>query len=67
MKRLNTARAITNKPVVILAYTIPGKGVDFVEFDYKWHGIPPNKDQAKEALEKLRTLDGKIMYEGAGL
>ncbi len=64
---LNTARAITNKPVVILAYTIPGKGVDFVEFDYKWHGIPPNKEQAKEALEKLRTLDGKIMYEGAGL
>lgn len=64
---LNTARAVTNKPVVILAYTIPGKGVDFAEFDYRWHGIPPNKEQAKEALEKLRTLDGKIMYEGAGL
>lgn len=64
---LNTARAITNKPVVILAYTIPGKGVDFVEFDYRWHGIPPNSDQAKEALEKLRTLDGKITYEGADL
>ena len=54
------ARAITNKPSVILAHTIPGKGVDFMEYDYKWHGMPPNHDQAKEALQKLRTLDGKI-------
>lgn len=54
------ARAITNKPSVIIAHTIPGKGVDFMEYDYKWHGAPPNSDQAKEALEKLRTLDGRI-------
>ena len=54
------ARAITNRPTVIIAHTIPGKGVDFMEYDYKWHGAPPNSDQAKEALKKLRTLDGKI-------
>lgn len=54
------ARAITNKPSIIIAHTIPGKGVDFMEYDYKWHGMPPNSDQAKEALMKLRTLDGKI-------
>lgn len=54
------ARAITNKPSVIIAHTIPGKGVDFMEYDYKWHGAPPNTEQAKEALEKLRTLDGRI-------
>lgn len=54
------ARAITNKPSVIIAHTIPGKGVDFMEYDYKWHGMPPNKEQAREALQKLRTLDGKI-------
>lgn len=54
------ARAITNKPSVIIAHTIPGKGVDFMEYDYKWHGAPPNHEQAKEALKKLRTLDGKI-------
>lgn len=54
------ARAISNKPSVIIAHTIPGKGVDFMEYDYKWHGVPPNKEQAKEALKKLRTLDGKI-------
>lgn len=54
------ARAITNKPSVVIAHTIPGKGVDFMEYDYKWHGVPPNSEQAKEALKKLRTLDGKI-------
>ena len=58
------ARAITTKPSVIIAHTIPGKGVDFMEYDYKWHGMPPNHDQAKEALKKLRTLDGKINHEG---
>ncbi len=58
------ARAITTKPSVILAHTIPGKGVDFMEYDYKWHGMPPNHEQAKDALKKLRTLDGKINHEG---
>lgn len=61
------ARAITNRPSVIIAHTIPGKGVDFMEYDYKWHGVAPNSDQAKEALKKLRTLDGKITFEGAGI
>lgn len=60
-------RAQTNRPTVVIAHTIPGKGVDFMEYDYKWHGIPPNVEQAKEALEKLRTLDGQITHEGAGV
>ena len=54
------ARAITTKPSVIIAHTIPGKGVDFMEYDYHWHGAQPNSEQAKDALKKLRTLDGKI-------
>ncbi|AKM80155.1 TPA: transketolase [Candidatus Saccharibacteria bacterium] len=54
------ARAITNKPSVIIAHTIPGKGVDFMEYDYHWHGMAPNSEQAKIALKKLRTLNGKI-------
>jgi len=56
-------RAIVEKPTVIIAHTIPGKGVDFMEFDFHWHGMPPNSKQAKEALHKLRTLDGKIRSE----
>jgi len=61
------ARAITNRPTVVIAHTIPGKGVDFMEYDFKWHGVPPNSEQAKEALLKLRTLDGKISHEGEGV
>lgn len=57
------ARAITNKPSVIIAHTIPGKGVPFMEYDYHWHGAPPNPQQAKEALKKLRSLNGKIKGE----
>ena len=57
------ARAITEKPSVIIAHTIPGKGVPFMEYDYHWHGAPPNSEQAREALKKLRSLDGKIRGE----
>lgn len=57
------AKAVTEKPVCILAYTIPGKGVDFMEYDFHWHGVPPNHEQAKQALHELRTLGGKIRSE----
>lgn len=57
------ARAIIEKPSVIIAHTIPGKGVPFMEYDYHWHGAPPNSEQAKEALKKLRSLNGKIRGE----
>lgn len=56
-------RAIVEKPVMIIAHTVPGKGVDFMEYDFHWHGMPPNHEQAKAALHQLRTLDGKIRGE----
>ena len=59
----NTAKAVVEKPVMILAHTIPGKGVDFMEFQYEWHGKSPNKEEAREALHQLRTLGGKIAGE----
>lgn len=34
-----------------------------MEADYTWHGKPPNSEEAKEALKKLRTLDGQIESE----
>jgi transketolase len=60
----NMAKAIVEKPVVIIAHTVPGKGVDFMEYDFHWHGAPPNAEQAKTALKELRTLQGKIKSEG---
>jgi len=59
----NEARAIENNPVAIIAHTIPGKGVDFMEYDFNWHGKPPNKEEAEKALNELRTLGGKIKSE----
>ncbi len=60
---LNFAKTIENTPVILIAHTIPGKGVDFMENDYHWHGMPPNSEQAKIALKELRTLRGKIRSE----
>ncbi len=57
------ARAVADKPVMIIARTIPGKGVDFMEYDFHWHGAPPDHEQAKKALHELRTLQGKIESE----
>jgi transketolase len=47
------ARAETERPSVILAYTTPGRGVDFMENDYKWHGKAPTADEAERAFEQL--------------
>lgn len=57
------ARANTTKPTMIIAHTVPGKGVDFMEYDFTWHGKPPDHEQAKKALHELRTLGGKIRSE----
>ncbi|MBI3290493.1 transketolase [Candidatus Microgenomates bacterium] len=57
------AKSEYGKPSVIIAHTIPGKGVDFMENDFKWHGKPPKADEAKKALHELRTLRGKIRSE----
>lgn len=57
------AKRIYEKPTVIIAHTIPGRGVEFMEKKYEWHGIPPNAEQAHLALYELRTLRGKIASE----
>ncbi|MFA6909173.1 MAG: transketolase [Patescibacteria group bacterium] len=62
----NTAKAISEKPVLILCHTIPGKGVDFMEFSPAWHGKTPTAEEARRAhrdLHRLRTLNGKIISE----
>lgn len=56
------AHAVTTKPSVIIAHTIPGKGVDFMEYDYRWHGMPPNSEQAQDALNGLKAIDEKSTH-----
>ncbi len=50
---VNFAKAVENKPCCIITHTIPGKDVDFMEYDYTWHGIAPNSEQAEQALAEL--------------
>lgn len=66
------AKAVFDKPTVIIAHTIAGKGVPEFEYDYRWHGNPPGKGptdkvpadkQAEVAINELRTLGGKIKSE----
>lgn len=57
------AKAVYEKPSVIIARTIPGRGVKEFERDYHWHGKAPNKEEANMALKELRTLGGKITSE----
>ncbi len=59
----NHAKAVYENPTVIIAHTIPGKGVSFMENLPEWHGKPPNEKEAKKALHELRTLGGKISSE----
>lgn len=54
------AKAVYEKPTCIIAHTIPGKGIKEIEFDYRWHGKPPNKEEETRWLKELRTLKGKI-------
>ena len=51
---IEEAQAIYEKPTVIIAHTIPGKGVKEFERDYKWHGKAPNKAEGEMALKELR-------------
>jgi transketolase len=51
---IEEAQKINEKPTVIIAHTIPGKGVKEFERDYKWHGKAPSKEEGKKALEELQ-------------
>jgi transketolase len=52
---IKEAQAVYEKPSVIIAHTIPGKGVSFMERNYKWHGVTPNKEEAEKALRELHA------------
>ncbi len=72
IEAVGQAQAEFSKPSVVIANTIPGKGVSFMERRYEWHGNPPGKGpddqvakerQGVEALKEIRTLGGKIKSE----
>jgi transketolase len=60
VEAIELAQSNTDKPTAIIANTTPGCGVSFMENDYTWHGKTPNKEQAKKALQELKTLGRKL-------
>ncbi len=63
VQAIGEAKAIYEKPTIIIAHTTPGKGVPEIEFDYKWHGKPPTKDEAERFLKELRSGAGRVLHE----
>ncbi len=57
------SRAVFNKPTMIIAHTIPGKGIPYMEFLSEWHGKPPTKEQADEAIKLLEEERKEIEEE----
>lgn len=62
---IDEAKAIYEKPTMIIAHTIAGKGVPEIEFDYHWHGKPPTAEEGKRFLKEIRTMGGKVPHEYA--
>ena len=56
-KVIEEAQTIKNKPTLIIAHTIPGRGVSFMENNYKWHGKPPTKEEGEKALKELMGVE----------
>jgi transketolase len=55
VEAIGKAQAVLDKPSVIIANTVPGKGVSFMENKYEWHGRPISKEEGEKALVELRT------------
>jgi len=57
------SKAVYEKPTVIIAHTVPGKAVSFMEFLAEWHGKPPNDEQAADAIKELEKQREMIEEE----
>ncbi|MFA6278854.1 MAG: transketolase [Candidatus Paceibacterota bacterium] len=51
---IDEAKAISEKPTLIIAHTISGKGVPEIEGDYHWHGKPPTAEEGERFLKEIR-------------
>ncbi|MDH5542539.1 MAG: transketolase [Nitrospinota bacterium] len=53
LEAIDNAKGVKGKPTVIIARTVKGKGVSFMEGNVKWHGATPNDEELKKAIEEL--------------
>ena len=61
---VETAKAVVDRPTVIIANTIPGKGVPYMEYDFSWHGKPPSREQARAWLGRIERPGRRIRLQG---
>ncbi|MEM3311584.1 MAG: thiamine pyrophosphate-dependent enzyme, partial [Thermoplasmata archaeon] len=61
LRAIGMAKEKNGKPKIIVANTVKGKGVSFMENTHEFHGKAPNKDQFEKAISELETMERKIM------
>lgn len=59
VEALETAKKVKNEPTIILARTIKGKGVSYMENVCEWHGKAPSQEQAQTALNEIRRCNSE--------
>ena len=67
IEALNEAKAIFERPTVVIAHTVPGKGVSFMEHRPAWHGRAPTPEEAENALEEVRRQNSEDMSSVSSL
>ena len=53
---IDEAKTISDKPTLIIAHTIPGKGVREIENDYRWHGKVPTIEEGERFIAEIRAI-----------
>lgn len=65
IRALEEAQGVAQKPVCIVAHTVPGKGVSFMEGSYLWHSQPFKPGEAERALDELRATEARLRADHA--
>lgn len=65
VRAIEEAKTIHERPVCIIAHTIPGRGVSYMENNYLWHSQPFKEGQAEQAIEELRAVERRLKADHA--
>jgi transketolase len=67
LEALEKAKRVTGKPTMIIAHTVKGKGVSYMEGTLSFHGKPPSKDEYVKAMTELTLAAQKLAQKRAAL
>jgi len=63
VRALEESKSLHQKPVVIMAHTVPGKGVSYMENNYLWHSQPFKPGEAEKAMVELKEIEQRLKSE----